>query len=483
MKPRTGDTTSTAAAVVRFGSFVFDLATGELTRQGRRVTLQDQPARVLTLLVQRAGELVTREDLRQALWPEDTFVEFEAAIPVAINKIRRALGDSATNPRFVETIPRHGYRFVADVHPVDAASPGHAHSLAAWMLVAVVLVIVVALSVAMRSKTDVTPAREARRSTASIDAQRWFLEGRWFIERRNERDLRSAVAAFKRATEADPNYALAYAWLANAYGMQFFFGSVPPWEGGSLLVAAAEHALQLDDGIAEAHLASAGGLAFAKWRWREADAGFRRALEINPDYAEGRHWYAVYLELVGRMDDALVQRRRAAALDPQSLLLALGMGDYFLYAREPGRAAEEAEHILRRNPSFLGASVLRARAYDQAGRSDAAIADLVAARDASPGNVFYARSLVSALAGAGHEREARAEVVRVVKRARDEYVSPFEIGLMYAALDDRDAAFHWFGKACDIKDPRLAMIRANARVDRLRPDPRFQALLTCVGLS
>lgn len=161
---------ATAPSIVCFGSFVFDLATGELSRQGRRIALQDQPARVLTLFVTRAGRLVTRDEVREALWPKDTFVEFEAAIAVAINKIRRALGDSATNPRFIETIPKHGYRFLADVHPVLAPPPEALRAVhrswrfrpsLAWMLV-VGAFVVAAVSGAVRwthptSNTGTTP--------------------------------------------------------------------------------------------------------------------------------------------------------------------------------------------------------------------------------------------------------------------------------------------------------------------------------------
>ena len=101
--------------VVRFGIFEADLETGELRKNGVRVPLQGQPFQVCVLLLERAGELVTREELRQKVWPEDTFVDFEQALNTAIAKIRLALGDEAVNPRFVETLPRRGYRFIGPV--------------------------------------------------------------------------------------------------------------------------------------------------------------------------------------------------------------------------------------------------------------------------------------------------------------------------------------------------------------------------------
>ena len=115
--------TSTCAPVVRFGTFELDASTGQLTRNGRRVPLQDQPARALVLLASRPGQLVTREELRQVLWPVGTFVDFDTALNIVVTKMRHALGDSAGSPRFIETVPKHGYRFIADVHEAGHVRP------------------------------------------------------------------------------------------------------------------------------------------------------------------------------------------------------------------------------------------------------------------------------------------------------------------------------------------------------------------------
>lgn len=115
-----------APHMLRFGLFELDLRAGELRKQGRNIKLQDQPLQMLELLLRRPGELVTREEVQQALWPADTFVEFDQGLNTAIKKIRLALGDSADNPRFVETIPRKGYRFIAPVEARQAESPAPA---------------------------------------------------------------------------------------------------------------------------------------------------------------------------------------------------------------------------------------------------------------------------------------------------------------------------------------------------------------------
>src|ERR1700752_2577034 len=112
-------------AILQFGTFEVDLRAGELRKQGKRIKLQDQPFQVLAVLLQRPGEVVTREELRSQNWPPDTFVDFDNSLNTAINKLREALGDSADNPRFIETLPRRGYRFIAPVSGIDggAATP------------------------------------------------------------------------------------------------------------------------------------------------------------------------------------------------------------------------------------------------------------------------------------------------------------------------------------------------------------------------
>src|SRR5713101_5736904 len=117
--------------VLRFATFEVDVRAGELRKQGVRIRLQEQPYHVLTVLLQRPGEVVTREELRSQNWPPDTFVDFDNSLNTAINKLREALGDSADNPRFIETLPRRGYRFIAPVTGVDGTTRGTATSVSA----------------------------------------------------------------------------------------------------------------------------------------------------------------------------------------------------------------------------------------------------------------------------------------------------------------------------------------------------------------
>src|SRR5437899_12784192 len=139
---------------LHFSTFDVDVYAGELRKQGVRIKLQEQPFRVLTLLLQRPGEVVTREELRSSTWPADTFVDFDSSLNTSINKLREALGDSADNPRFIETLPRRGYRFIAPVTSIDRKEPTVAASATAaapthkWNAVVLVMAVVLAAAIA-----------------------------------------------------------------------------------------------------------------------------------------------------------------------------------------------------------------------------------------------------------------------------------------------------------------------------------------------
>src|SRR6267142_2415310 len=139
--------------LLRFGVFEVDLRAGELRKQGKRIKLQEQPFQVLAVLLQRPGEVVTREELRSQNWPPDTFVDFDNSLNTAINKLREAMGDSADNPRFIETLPRRGYRFIAPVTGGDRTTRGTAAGASAAApprirkLVAAVAVFVLAVGI------------------------------------------------------------------------------------------------------------------------------------------------------------------------------------------------------------------------------------------------------------------------------------------------------------------------------------------------
>jgi tetratricopeptide (TPR) repeat protein len=322
----------------------------------------------------------------------------------------------------------------------------------------------------------------ARHMTESLDAYQWFLRGRLHFERRTLRDMRDAIAAFEGAAASDPNYALAYAWVANSYVPLSYLGFAPPWETGPALRAASEKALLLDGDLAEAHLSLAVFLAFHERRWEDAGPEYRRALELDPNYATGHHWYAFFFQTLGRFEEALVERRRALEIDPLTPMYAVGHAEVHLAMHRPDRAIEAIERTLERYPRFWYARLVRGQALQQLGRHHEALQDFIEAERATSHIFPVMSAVVGALAATGETREARRRVDEAERLARSTYVPAFELGLMRIALGDIDLAFDWLRRSCDIKEPRLTGITFHGGVDPIRQDPRFTELLACVGL-
>jgi Tfp pilus assembly protein PilF len=322
----------------------------------------------------------------------------------------------------------------------------------------------------------------ARHMTENLDAYQWFLRGRLHFERRTRRDLREALAAFERATASDPSYALAYAWVANTWSPIGYLAYAPPWETGPALRAAAEKALLLDPDLAEAHLGLALALGFQERRWADAEAEYHRALALDPNYATGHHWYAFFLQTRGRYDEALVERRRAIAIDPLTPMPSVGLAGLHLAMRQPDRALDAVERTLERNPRFWYARLARGQALMELGRDHEALQDFLEAERAVPDTILVTTSVVAALAATGDVREARRRVAEAERLAQSEYVSAFDLGLMRISLGDLDRAFDWLQRSCDVKEVGFASVGFHLGVDPIRRDPRFKELLACAGL-
>jgi tetratricopeptide (TPR) repeat protein len=348
-----------------------------------------------------------------------------------------------------------------------------------WLESQIAQRVAAALDVPMSGKER---AALARHMTESLDAYQWFLRGRLHFERRTSRDLREAIAAFERATASDPSYALAYAWVANSYVPLGYLSFAPPWETGPAIRAAGEKALVLDPGLAEAHLSLALALGFQERRWADAEKAFHRALELDPNYATGRHWYAFFLQTLGRYDEALDQRRRALAIDPLTPMPRVGLSGLYWAMRQPDRALEALERTLERDPRFWYARLSRGQALAELGRHQEALQEFLEAERAAPDSLMVRASVVDGLVATGDVRDAQRRVAEAERLAHSTYVSAFDLGLMRLALGDVDLAFRWLQRSCDDKEVRFASIGFHLGVDAVRQDPRFTELLACAGL-
>jgi serine/threonine-protein kinase len=319
-------------------------------------------------------------------------------------------------------------------------------------------------------------ARLTRRPTESPEAYRLYLLGRYHLSRWTDDGFWKARDYFQQAIAADPGYALAHAGLADAYHSLSGFNVLPPNQGFPLARQAAEAALRLDDQLAEAHVALATVHLFYDWRWSEAEAEYRRALELNPGSSDAHQMYGYLLVATNRLDEAAAAMQRAHELDPLSLPKICGIGEVLLVSRRFDQAATQFRKALDMDPSFGFGYWALGRALLGQGSLDEAIAAFETSIPLSGDSPDEPAELARAQALAGRRREALAVVDDLQRRSTRRYIPPTEIATIYAALGDRDQAFAWLERARAEHDSVLVFLQVDPMFDPLRGDPRFAAL-------
>jgi TolB-like protein/Tfp pilus assembly protein PilF len=326
--------------------------------------------------------------------------------------------------------------------------------------------------------------RLAKRYTESFEAYRTYLMGRFYWSKRTLEGLKKGVEYFQQAIDKDPNYALAYTGLADSYALlgSVEYSALPPSEAMPKARAAAIKALEVDDTLAEAH-ASVAYVHIFDWHWAEAERAYRRAIELNPNYATAHHWYAMYLGAMGRFDEALEEIELAQELDPLSLPINAGVGWYFFLTRQYHRAIEEYRKTLEMDPNFYMAHFLLGLAHAQESMFEEAIAEYQKAQTLSGGHPLMIAAPGHAYAALGQRDEAQGVLDQLAHLAKRRYVSPYYIAAIYTALGEKESAFEWLRTACDNRSEGLVWLKVDPLFDSLRADARFADLLHCVGLD
>jgi serine/threonine protein kinase/Tol biopolymer transport system component/Flp pilus assembly protein TadD len=331
-----------------------------------------------------------------------------------------------------------------------------------------------------------SPAWQSRTGTESVEAYHAYLKGRYCWKKRNDEDVKKSIEYFNRAIEADPNYALAYVGLADAYLVLGGFGiaTLAPKEAYPKARAAAERALEIDDTLAEAHASLGYCLANYDWNWSRAEREFKRALDLKPGDPVAHHWYGfLYLASMGRLDQAIDELRHALELDPLSLSIGSNIGLLLYLARRYDDALNEFQHILEMDRSFVYTHWELALTYEQCGRYDEAIASFQKAIALSGTSTLPRALLARAYALAGRKKDATALLDELGELSTQTYVSPYRIAAVYAALGDRDRACKWLEHAYEGRDAWLIWLAVDPVVDSLRSDSRFTDLLERIGLA
>jgi len=593
--------------VAHFGSFELDLRTAELRRNGTRVRLQEQPFRLLAMLLERPGDVVTREEIRQRLWPSE-FVDFDHSLNAAVRKLREALGDSAENPRFIETLARRGYRFIAPVS-WDAETPAPRRR-PTWIILPVVLIIGIVgyfllrpppkpqlspinaiavlpftnddpqtqhlsdglteilidrlsrlpdLRVMARTTVfalngtkleareagkklnvggiitghirrdgdryqihvelidvkdgtqlwgyqfDATPAtlsavqsqisdeltnelregvsREQRQIVASRytrDPQAYddYLWGLYAWNKRRDREnVQNAIKYFNQAIARDPNFAAAYAGLANTYGVMVGYGGIQVSEGTAKVLSLARKALDLDPYNAEALVSIATTKYRNLWDFAGADADYRRGLSLNPNYATGHEWYADYLRSMGRWDEARHEISVAHQLDPLSWPINTMVCFNLYYERRYREAIEVARRAATIDPNLVAPSCV-AQSFIALGQIEPALQMLTAAHVPAEDKA----QISDAYRRGGARAFFRKSAELLAQRQSENVETPVEIASLYAQAGDSDQAFAWLETAYRKRVSRLTNVNVEPAFDSLHSDPRYDDLLRRIGL-
>ena len=325
--------------------------------------------------------------------------------------------------------------------------------------------------------------RATKHYTEKPDAYQLYLRGRFYWNKRTGEAIKTAIEYFNQAIEKDPGYALAYVGLADCYVVPA--NPQPPNEKMPKARAAAMRALELDETLAEAHTALARVLVVYDWDWAGAEKEFKRAIELNPRYAGVHQWYGGYLEMLGRRDESLAERRQALELDPLSLTINFELGLAFYYARDYDKAIQQFQKTLELDPNFPLVYAHLPAAYEQKGMYDEAIAGFQKGITLRGGTEWsFSMSGLGHVYGlSGKKAEARAVLDELQRTSRQQYVPADSIALIYAGLGEKDQALTWLEKAYEEHAFKMAWLKVEPQWDSLRSDPRFADLVRRVGLS
>jgi len=585
-----------------FTPYLLDPAERLLLRHGDPVPLTPKAFDTLRVLVENNGRTVEKEELLKEVWA-GAFVE-EGNLTVTIFMLRRALGEGKAEPKFIQTVPRRGYRFIApvkegqsrerprqpragtataaaaqaggdddervsvavlpflnvsgdasaeylsdgitesiintlsqlpallvlarstvfrykspDVDPisvgremnVSAVLTGRLIQLGDSLIIRTELVNTangcqlwgaqydrrtsallsvqeeISRQISEKLRTKLSGAEEerlAKRPTTSTEAYRTYLKGRYHWNKRTQEGIEKGIEYFQQAIALDPSYALAYAGLADSYALlgAVEYAALPPVEAMRLAREATLKALEIDDTLAEAH-ASLAYVHIFDWNWAEAEREYHRSIELNPSYATAHHWYAHYLTAMGRQTEAVIEMRRALALDPLSLPVNSGMGWHYYLTRQYDEAIHEYRKTIELNETFYMAHFLLGMALEQVGSFEEALASYRRAISLSGASPAMLAAPGHAYALLGRRQEARAVLSELHALAARQFVSPYHVAVIHAALGETEQAFDWLSRACDVQSEALIWFAVDPMLDALRPDPRFARIMARIGLD
>jgi TolB-like protein/DNA-binding winged helix-turn-helix (wHTH) protein/Tfp pilus assembly protein PilF len=323
-------------------------------------------------------------------------------------------------------------------------------------------------------------ARLARTASVKPEAYEAYLKGRYFWSKRGADNLRSSINYYQQAIAADPQFAAAYAGLADTYSI---IGAdvMPASIASHRAREAALKAEELDPSLAEGHAALALVRFYYDWNWSEAERECRRAIELNPNYATAHSWYSLYLGAMGRKAEALEEAQRARELDPLSPSVGIRLAGAYRSSGQYDLAFQELTKTLELDPNFVSVHEVRGKTLEVMGRLDEAMEEFHRGADMSQ-DVTIQAALAHGYALSGQRDQALALLKKLQSRPKQEYVSPYELAPIYSALGNKDQALSLLEEAYRERDSRMPFLAVDSWMIPLHPEPRFQALENKLGL-
>jgi len=323
----------------------------------------------------------------------------------------------------------------------------------------------------------------AKKYPANAEAYQLYFKGRYHVLKLTPAEIPKGISSFQAAIKSDPNYALAYVGLADAYRSQGLAQEMRPADVFPKAKEAANKAIEIDDSLAEAHGIFGYVIFFYDWDWKAAENQIRRGLELDPNSADAHLYYARLLSDMGRHTEAIAQVIRAREIDPLNLRINALEAQFLIHAGRTDEAIDRLQNVSELDSNYWFTYQQATSAYIEKGMFGDAV---VAARKGL--KLYSANSrlisyLAYALAKSGRRAEARAELAALLKLSAERYVPPYNVAMIYNGLGERDETLAWLERAVEQRDPRMTSLKVEPKWNNLRADPRFQDLLRRVGFT
>lgn len=476
-----------------FGPFRLDAQERLLLRNGAAVSLTPKAFDLLLALLEQPGHLFEKEALMKRVWP-DTFVE-ENNLTDNVSRLRKALGEGENGQKFIETVPKRGYRFVAEVRRQNgaaaepiivepapdtgerqlSATPADAPVPRGNRFTTIVRVLAFLAAVFIGGGLWIYSRSEKSDEVRELEFKGKFYLGRW-----TEDEIRKGIEYYNRAIALDPNSGDAYDGLAAGW-MSLSDLHLSPREAMPKAKAATLKQLQLDQRSASAHVTLGLIKTQYEWDWAGAEQDFKRAIALDPEFNVAHQIYGWHLIALGRFDEAQTEMKRALELDPSGDFGLWGLGDSFYFARQYEQAIEQYRRAIGVEPKLYWSHLMLGWAYEQRGKFDEALAELNQARRLNDSPQVLA-ALGHAYAVSGQRAEAQKVIAELQETARRRYVSPYDLATIYAGLGEKEGALAWLEKAYEDRSGWLALwLKVDPKFDGLRADERFRELLRRIG--